>query len=114
MKNLNGWFVEMITNINFLQDTRTAAGTSLVAIGTGITMTIDMIPDSIGKLSALMGCILTGVLIYNHIKGVQLKKVQESLEKQAIKLEEARKELFLQQARSEAVTSMLFKLTEDS
>ncbi len=97
-------------HLDYWHDVRAAIATAGMAIGVGFISFLDIIPDDIIKLSALLGCLLTVILIWNHIRAKHLHAYQSQLEKQANELVEARREMDKQQARLEAFGDLLDKM----
>jgi hypothetical protein len=94
----------------YWHDTRAAVATAGAAIGVGFASFLDIIPDDILKLSAMLGCILTVILIWNHARAKHLHAYQLSLEKQARDLHEAKRSMDKQHARLDALSEMLNKM----
>lgn len=99
-------------HIDFLHDTKAAVGTVLATVGAGLSLTLDMIPDDIGKLASVLGIILSGILIYNHVRAKHLHAYHDKLEERAKKMEQLEKELILAEARNEALYGVLDSLVD--
>lgn len=98
--------------MDFLHDTKAAIGTVFVTIGTGLALTLDIIPDDIGKLASLLGIVLSGILIYNHVRAKHLHAYQERLEKQANRLDKLQADLRVEQGVNTKLGQVLNNLSK--
>ena len=96
--------------LDYWHDVRAAIATAGAAISVGFVSFLNIIPDDIIKLSSMLVCILTVILIFNHARAKNLHDYQLSLEKQAKELHEAKRSMDKQHARLEALGDMLDKL----
>jgi len=70
----------MNTTADMLQNAKIAGGVAAATTGTGLGTILDLIPDDIGKLATLVGAILAAVLIYTHLRRMQLDRRKILLE----------------------------------
>ena len=70
-------------------NTRLAAGVAITTTSVGVRNVLNWIPDDIGKLTSLVGGVLTIVLIITHVTVMVRKSRQYKFdaEKQTIELE---------------------------
>jgi hypothetical protein len=99
-----------VSHVDYLNNTKTAIGTVLATIGAGLALTLDMIPDDIGKLASLLGIVLSVILIYNHVRARHLHSYHAALEERAKHMEELEKELKTAGIKNEALYSVLDKM----
>jgi len=71
---------------------------------------LNIIPEDIIKLSALLGCVLTMILIWNHLRAKHLHQYQEKLERQARNLADAKRDMDKQHAKLEALIEIMDRL----
>lgn len=70
--------------VEIAQDIKTAGTVAAGTTASGVGSTFGMIPDDIGKLAALVGAILSAVLIYIHVRKWWLDRRKGRLEVQLL------------------------------
>lgn len=76
--------------IQYATSIKTAVITGAATTGTGVGTWFDVIPDDIGKLAALVGVILTSVLIVVHVTKLIFDFKKCKLEIELMRAEAAR------------------------
>lgn len=75
--------------IDLVSDIKVAWATVMGTIGSGLGTAMEMIPNDIGKLATLIGCILSVVLIYTHLRKGRIEYEKVRLEIIILKEKEA-------------------------
>ena len=70
---------------SILHDPKVALATVFSLFMTSVGRAIELIPNDIGKVSALIGIILSIVLIYTHLKNGKVNRDKTKLEMELIK-----------------------------
>ena len=70
-----------------LNNPKVAVTVASTTMGTGLGTILDFIPDDIGKLTTVVGGILSVVIIYNLLARLSMARKQDKLESQKTSLE---------------------------
>ena len=70
-----------------LNNPKVAVTVASTTMGTGLGTILDLIPDDVGKLTTLVGGVLSVVIIYNVLTRLSIERKQAKLENQKTLLE---------------------------
>ncbi len=77
--------VDRMGVVKLLENAKVASFVSITMIATGTGTILDWVPDDIGKLSILIGIVLSCVLIFTHIRKSNLQSEKTKLEIERLK-----------------------------
>ena len=87
--------------------TATSAATATLTTSSGIATVLQWIPDDIGKLTTLVGLVLSAVLIRYHVNKTRIDARDEFARRQAEAIQREKDEAQLEQMRLELVQARL-------
>ena len=87
--------------------TATSAATATLTTSSGIATVLQWIPDDIGKLTTLVGLVLSAVMIRYHVNKTRIDARDELARRQAEAIQREKDEAQLEQMRLELVQARL-------